>query len=123
MHNRLIPRSEWFRFFDGFSHRHEGWPVTMRVVHASLGSQVETRDMPLEGIVSAAEAAGPISIHVGSAPSRHIEHEVAEPRQIWVEISEYGIEEALEIESTDGTKTILQLRSPDPAGGAEAASG
>ncbi|MEX0880375.1 MAG: DUF5335 family protein [Thermoanaerobaculia bacterium] len=112
MRNRLVPRSEWFRFFDEFSRRHQGWPATVHVLSPKLGSQVEARDMPLEGIVSRADATGPISIHLGSAPPRsNIEHEIEDPRQVWVELSEAGAEEALDVESEDGTKTVIQFRA------------
>lgn len=110
MHNRQIPRTEWFNFFRSFSQRHEEWPVTVRVVSNRLGSQVEARDMPLEGIVAGPEKSDPISIHVGCAAARHVEHEVQNPWQVWVEVAEDGAEEALDIESEDGTKTLVLFR-------------
>ncbi len=110
MRNRLVPRSEWFSFFDEFSRRHEGWLVTVRVLHPSVGSQVEARDLPLAGIVSRADASGPISLHLGTTAERNIEHEIFSPRQIWVELSDQGAEEALGVMSEDGTKTIVEFR-------------
>lgn len=112
MRNRLVPRSEWFRFFGDFSRRHQGWATTVYVLSPKLGSQVEARNMPFEGIVSRAEADGPISILLGSAPpGSNLEHEIEDPRQVWVELSEAGAEEALQVESQDGTKTMLQFRA------------
>ena len=111
MRNRLVTRTEWFRFFDEFSRRHEGWLVTVRVLSPGFGSQVEARDLPLEGIVSAADGTGPISIHVGGSAEHNLEHEVREPRQVWVELSERNEDQALEIVSDDGTKTILEFRT------------
>jgi hypothetical protein len=112
MPNRLVPRSEWFQFFDKFSRRHRGSATTVRVLSPRIGSQVEARDMPLEGIVSREDATGAISIHLGSAPPRsNIEHEIEEPRQVWVELSDGGAEKALEVESQDGTKTMLEFRA------------
>ena len=111
MRNRLVPHAEWHSFFRGFSRRHEDWLATMRVLSPRFGSQIEARDLPLEGIVAGSAVRDPISIHLGRVPERHIEHVVEEPRQVWVELSEDGAEAALEIESDDGTKTILQFRS------------
>lgn len=111
MSNRQVPRTEWYRFFRDFSRRHEDWLVTVRVLSAGLGSQVELRDLPFEGIFADHAGHGPISIFVGRSPQNHIEHEVADPRQVWVELSAQGAEEALEIESEDGTKTIVQFHS------------
>ena len=115
MQNRLVPRSEWFRFFADFSRRHEGALATVRVLHPRLGSQVEARDLPLEGIVSAARADGPISIHLGRSADRNLEHEIENPRQIWVEVSDEGKEEALAVISEDGTRTIVELAAAQPA--------
>lgn len=114
MRNRLVPHAEWFSFFREFSQRHEDWLVTVRVMSPDFGSQIEARDLPLEGIVASPLGKGPISIHVGRARERHIEHEVTNPRQVWVELAEDGTEEALDIESQDGTKTIVQFRVPVP---------
>ena len=116
MHNRQVPRSEWFHFFREFSRRHDGWLVSVRVMHPSLGSQVELHDVPLEGIVSSSDATGPITIHAGASPVRNLEHHVPGPVQVWVEVSEKGEDQALEIVSDDGTKTILEFRTA-PSGG------
>ncbi len=112
MGNRLVPRSEWFRFFEEFSRRYDGWLVTVRVLRESFGSQVEARDLPLEGIVSRADGSGPISLHLGSAATSNIEHEIEGPKQVWVESSEAGVEEALGVVGEDGTKTIVEFRAP-----------
>jgi Family of unknown function (DUF5335) len=119
MRNRLVPRSEWFRFFDAFSRRHQGRIVTVHVFGPKVGSQIEARGMPLEGIVSNADATGPIAIYLGAAPpTSNIEHEIDEPKQVWVELSDSGAEEALQVESKDGTKTVLEFLSarirPEP---------
>lgn len=111
MRNRLVPRSEWHRFFQDFSRRHEDWLATVLVVSAGLGPQVESSDLPLEGIVADPAGHGPISIHMGRSPQRHIEHEVENPTQVWIELSEEGAEKAVQIESMDGTKTILEFRA------------
>lgn len=111
MRNRQIPRTEWFRFFQDFSTRHEDWLVTVRVLNPRLGSQVEARDLPLEGIVADPAGKQPISIHLGRDPRDHIEHEISDPVQVWVELADNGAEEAIDIESVDGTKTILQFRA------------
>lgn len=95
MRNRLVPRTEWHRFFRDFSRRHEDWLVTVRIVSSALGDQVESSDLPLEGIDADPAGHGPISIHMGRSPQRHVEHEVENPTQIWVELSEEGAEKAL----------------------------
>ena len=95
MRNRLVPRTEWTSFFGEFSRRYQGWLVTVRILNPAYGSQVEARDLPLEGVVSGAGGSGPISLHLGGSVEKNVEHEVPSPRQVWVEISETGAEEAL----------------------------
>jgi hypothetical protein len=114
MRNRLVPRAEWFTFMRGFSRRHKDRPVTVRVLIPGLGDQVEARDLPLEGIVAGRRPTAPISILLGGSLTRHVEHEVPDPIQAWVKLSEDGTEEALDIESQDGTRTIIQFHSPEP---------
>jgi Family of unknown function (DUF5335) len=110
MRNRLIPRTEWHRFFTDFSRRHQGETATVEVLDPRIGSQVEARGLPLEGIETVADGFGPIAIFLGSAPPRaNIEHVIHEPRQVWLERSDAGVEEVLDIESVDGTKTLIQL--------------
>ena len=112
MRDRLIPRAEWFRFFTEFSRRYEGWLVTVRVLHPNLGAQVEARDLGLEGIVTTPAGEGPISLHLGSSAASNVEHEISRPRKVRVEVSDRGVEEALGILSEDGTKTVVEFRSP-----------
>ena len=112
MRNRLVSRTEWFRFLGEFSRRYQGWLVTVRILHPSFGSQVEARELPLEGIVASADGSGPISLHLGGSAKSNVEHEIPSPRQVWVELSEEGAEEALGVVSEDGTKTIVEFRAP-----------
>lgn len=114
MKNRQIPHAEWYEFFQEFSRRHEDWLVTVRVMNQRIGSQVEVRELPLEGIVADPEATS-ISIHLGRSPEKHVEHPVEKPLQVWLELEEDGAERALEIVSATGTKTILEFRVSQPA--------
>ena len=110
MRNRQVPRAEWFPFFRDFSRRHEGWLSTVRVIDPRLGSQVQARNLPLEGIVSDVEARGPISILLGRGVGTNVEHPVEQPQEVWVELTEEGAEAALEIVDAGGRKTILEFR-------------
>jgi hypothetical protein len=110
MHDRQIPRTEWFNFFRDFSRRHEDSLVTVRVLSDRLGAQVEACDLPLEGIVASPNMGDPISIYVGRTSQQHLEHEVRNPRQVWLEMLDDGTEDALDIESEDGTKTLVLFR-------------
>jgi Family of unknown function (DUF5335) len=106
-----VPPEIWGMFLDGFSRTHSGWLSTLSIVGASVGAQVEARNIPLEGITARHRAGEPILISLGYSPDRRIEHQVDRPSEVWVELSPTGAEAALEIVSADGTRTILQFRA------------
>jgi hypothetical protein len=108
--SREIPRGDWEAFFEGFSRRHLGWLSTLEVLRERLGAQTEARELPFQGVF--AEGDGDrVTILVGRDAQEHLAHVVEDPRRLWVEVGEGGAEAALDIESEDGTKTILEFRS------------
>jgi hypothetical protein len=113
MRTRLVPRAEWFDFFEEFTRQHARWVTTLWLLGPRIGAQVEARDLPLEGIVADPLA---ISIYLGGMPGKNLEHPVATPISVWLEMPEEGALGALGINSADGTTTLLEFRSPVPAG-------
>lgn len=119
MSTREIPRDEWASFFDAFSRQHEGWLAGLEIFAAELGAQEEAHELPFEGITLAAAASdgseeGPrgvtVTINLGKTPEDHVSHTILEPTHIWLEQTAEGANAALEIESTDETKTLLRFR-------------
>lgn len=117
MPTQEIPREEWNNFFDAFSRQHKGWLATLEVFAPDIGAQEEARELPLEGISIASEdgSAEAIAISLGKTPEDHITHTVTEPQHVWLEQTSGGANAALEIESTNETKTLLRFRSALPA--------
>jgi hypothetical protein len=113
MRTRLIPHAEWFYFFERFTRSHPGWPTTMWLLSPRIGAQIQARDLPLQGIVSDPLATS-ISILLGAAPGRNIEHPVAQPMKVWLDLTDEGVTTALGINSTDGSTTLLEFRAPAP---------
>jgi uncharacterized protein DUF5335 len=111
MRTRLIPRAEWFPFFEGFTRRHPGSPATVWLLGPHIGAQVEARDLPLEGIV-ADPLATKITISLGGRPGTNVEHPIPRPVAVWEEIGEDGSERALGINSADATTTLLEFSAP-----------
>jgi hypothetical protein len=107
----MVPRAEWFSFFDAFTRQHSGWPSTVWILNPRIGAQVEARDLRLEGIVTDALATS-ISIHLGGTPGNNLEHPVEAPVSVWLEMTLDGADAALGINSADGTMTVLEFRSP-----------
>ena len=74
MRNRQVPRAEWFKFFENFTRRHEGWLVTVRVLDPRYGAQIEVDNLPLSGIVADPEGRGPVSFWLGRGSGPNLEH-------------------------------------------------
>ncbi len=113
MRTRLVPRAEWFDFFGEFTRQHARWVTTLWILGPRIGAQVEARDLPLEGIV-ADPLAPSISIYLGGMPGKNVEHPVAAPISVWLQMTDEGAPAAVGINSADGTKTLLEFRSPIP---------
>jgi len=110
---REIPRSEWRTFFDNFSKQHEGWVTTVEILGGDLpGDQIEATGLPLIGISSDRKGSEPdaVEITVGRDPSDEMTHIIHTASRVLFD-SRDGGQEALQIESAEGGKTILSLRA------------
>ncbi len=113
---REIPSSHWFDYFSRFNKEHDGEKATLRILSPGFGAQVEARNLPLEGVVSGHGKTHEITITLGRGLSTHIEHVVTDPVRVWVQLGADGRETAIDIESKDGIKTILEIRPASEPG-------
>jgi hypothetical protein len=104
-----VRQAAWTSFFDAFSRTHQGWLMKLTVLDPKLGAQMEALELPLQGVVADARG-GNITIMLGKRPT-DVEHAVRNARRVWVELGDDDAEAAVEIESADGTKAILEFRS------------
>jgi Family of unknown function (DUF5335) len=112
MPTREIPRNEWVDFFNGFSKRHEGWLVNVRVVGADIGAQREFKQFPLVGIsADLKDNEAFVNITVGKTAQEHMTHSVNGATRVWLKQADNGADEALEVEGKDGTKTLMTFRA------------
>lgn len=110
---REIPRGEWLSFLDGFSRQHEGWLVTLEVPEEQGRSEVEAKDLKLEGITPEhSEGHDRISIALGMEPDDHLTHFVSDPRRLMFMEDEGGGHIGLQIEAADGSRTVVRFRRP-----------
>jgi Family of unknown function (DUF5335) len=115
MQTRDIPREQWIRFFDDFSKNHEGWIVTMEVLGADIGDQEEANNLPLVGISADVKAhENRVEIIVGGRPDVDLTRFIERPKHVWVKEPRLPGDEAMEIESEDGIKTILNFHRIRP---------
>jgi hypothetical protein len=110
MSTRDIPREQWGRFFDDFSKKHDGWVVTLEVIGSDLGDQEEASGLPLVGIsADVKDRENRIEIIVGGRPDVDVTRIIDTPKRVWFKESGTLGEDAIEVESEDGTKTILNF--------------
>ena len=113
MRTQEIPRNEWPAFMDSFTRRYEGWLADLEIFGPEIGSQVEERELPLEGITAELGDNQPdmIAIMLGAEPDDHITHTITAPLQVSVEKTDAGADAALAIKAPDGTTTLLRFRA------------
>ena len=107
---REIPKSEWSRFFAEFTRENRGSHTTIEVAGRDIGDQVQIADEPLDGIaVDDKDGESRIWITFSGRGSDHLSHSVQGPVAVRLRSTDRAT--ILEIESPDGTKTMLQLNS------------
>jgi len=112
MTTQEISRDVWRRFLDEFGKQHQDEPVTVHVIGEDIGVQPEVDGLALVGITTedSGSERGTISLMLGTEAEKHIEHHIASPTHLWVRSVDDHTKDALEIESADGTKTILEIQ-------------
>ena len=105
-----IPREGWTPTLDEFTAIHEGWLVSLDVLGSTIGAQPEITNLPLLGVSADRVTDGPITISAARSAAEHITHTIHAPSRVYIERRDDGADVALQIESADGTKSILRFR-------------
>jgi len=110
-----LPRYSWARQLDEFSAAHAGRPVSVDILTPELGAQPEIAGLPLVGVSLDREGHDDaIVVSVARTPTDHYTHLIRMATRVFVERSDDDSGAALEVESGDGSKTILRFGSkPD----------
>lgn len=110
-----IPQAQWRTLLDTFSLTHNGWPVSIEIRSPIVGAQPEVLELPLTGISVSAPGDDPaVAVRMSRQEPEHITHLVEHVRRIAVD-REGSEDRALEVDSADGTRTVLRFTRP-PAG-------
>lgn len=118
-----IPRESWGNFFGQFSQEHETQLVAVEVFGRDIGAQVEGRSLLLGGISPGDPEAGSLALMFDSVDGEHLTHIVNKPIHVWVRRAPDNTDEALEIESSDGTKTLVRFPAYEPGSRSEGLKG
>ena len=106
-----IPREAWVQRLNEFSLIHDGWLVSLDVLGPEIGAQPEIVNLPLLGVsADRIDHDGTIAVSVARSATEHFTHMIHGVTRIYVERTDDGADAALEIESVDGTRTILRFR-------------
>jgi hypothetical protein len=110
MGTRQIPKESWLSFLDNFTRDHELSPVTVEIIGSEAGGdQEQVHDMPLLGIsADLKDGEDIVTMIFGHDKDNRLTHMVRGTRHIWVREAA-GEQEALEIESADGVKTLMTV--------------
>ena len=104
-----IPREAWDKFFTRFSEDHETQLVAVEVMGAEVGAQIEGRSLLLSGISPSDKNHESLALSFDSVDGEHLTHLVNKPTHIWLQRAPNNTDESLEIESADGTKTLVRF--------------
>lgn len=112
MQTREIPKTDWPKFINSFSSRHEGWVVDVEVFGSDIGAQVEGRGLVLQGLTNEWDKSDRNSIVIMAGTRRdHVTHSINQPTEISLERTDSGMDAALSIIGEDGTRTLLTFPS------------
>ena len=110
MRTREVPSDQWASFCEQFSRIHRGKPVNLTTMGRELGAQTNARNLPLVGMTAERPTAGGyIELMLGDAPAAHLAHSVERPSHLRVAEWNDDYSAALQIESEDGSVTLLQV--------------
>lgn len=104
-----IPREAWAQTLKEFTAIHEGWLVSLDILGPEIGAQLEINNLPLRAV--SADLGDDIVISAVPSVGEHITHTIHAATHVHIERREDGADVALQIESADGTKTILRFRA------------
>ena len=104
-----IPRDSWDTFFSRFSEEHETQLVAVEVMGSEIGAQIEGQSLLLSGISPASKDNEALALTFDSVSGEHLTHLVNRPTHVWLQRAADNTDEALEIESAEGTRTLVRF--------------
>lgn len=113
---REIHADQWIPFLAEFTQENRGAHARLEIVgpDTEVGYQVETEDRPFDGVsADVKDRERTVWIAFGSTDEDHLSHGVHNATVVRTLLADEPVETVLEVEAADGTKTILELTSPE----------
>lgn len=110
-----IPETSWNQFFTDVSKRRFGWETKIEVLDESIGDQILSDGLTLNGITFE-EKAGKreIEISVGKTAEQHQTHTISNPTKTTYLGEHRHLGGVIAIEEENGVKTLISLITPMP---------
>lgn len=110
MRTRMVSHREWRSFFRDFSRIHNGAMVTISVAPPGTNPHDEIVNQSLRGI---SEDRDEIFVHTGNGADRpHLARRVRNVDCVLLQQTDEGADAEVDIDSIDGSRTIVRFRSP-----------
>jgi len=109
-----LPKEKWAQFFNDLSKRRFGWITKIEVMNDSIGDQILSEHLALNGItVEQNGDESTIEISVGE-DTTHQSHNIVNPTKVAFLGDDEKLGSIVEIEEKNGTKTLVHIIEPMP---------
>ncbi len=110
-----IPKEKWTQFLNDFSKRRFGWGTKVEVLDESVGDQILSEGLILNGITHEDKSGNcTIEISLGENTENHQTHTIIKPIKIAYLSETNSHVGVLEIVEANNTKTLISLMNPMP---------
>jgi hypothetical protein len=108
-----IHSDQWMPVLTTLTREFRGAHARLEVLGSDGEYQVEAEDRPFDGIsVDSKDGERVVWISFGPTPDRHLTHGVHDVSAIYMRTTDTAGGAAVEVRSSDGTRTILTLEAP-----------
>jgi len=107
-----IPPEHWPQCLERFNRLHVGRSAHVSTSGALAGGASNAADLPLIGVTGGERSPGHVGelyVMVGGPGEPHVDHAVPRPHRLWVTEWNDGCSGLLEIDSDDGSTTLVQV--------------
>ncbi len=109
-----VARDRWIPFLAEFTRENRGAHAELEVLGVDIGRFVEVEDRPFDGIAAdVKDGEDTVWIHFGADPDDRITHGIDKVTAIRARAASGSFGAALEIESADNIRTLLELSLPE----------
>ena len=106
-----LGRQAWRPFFESLTKEHEGDAVTIEVLGADFGDQLEAETLPFAYIEF--DKDDDVIVAVGGRDSRYpavLNHIISRPTSVLVDSEAPNVAKTIEVVAEDGTQTLITLQ-------------